>query len=1165
MRRNRSESVPVKSISRQGICSARLFSIGRDDEAPAPGRTVCACRTPLLAAAILAVSIAAISLSAPTALARVIYWDPASSGAFGTVNNTMVWVTPLDIIWTYSDTGGSTRIQNCTTNLNDDCNFGGPVAKLGGGTVPVDIVNAGTISFNVISGRPIVLSGGQITLKDATSITNNFTTYTHTISSELAGAATSLTKAGPGAVILSGDNTYSGDTIVSAGTLILGSSLALQNSPLDTLNSVAGDSANGLQATVTALTMGGLTGDKDLASLFTTTSGGYDTVTALTLNPGTGVAPSYSGIIADGAAGMTLTKAGAGTQTLSGANIYTGATIVSGGTLTLDYSTQNNSRFADAAGLVLGGGTVNLSGGSHIETVASTTLAGGAPSGVTSSALGSVLQMKDIAHNVGATVDFGAANIASTSTANTNDILGAWATVGGTDWAINSGTDDGGAVGSSFITAYTGYTDIDAQGGGANPNIVNGSATNVRIQNDGVSGAIGLGAADTTVNTLLQSNAATAAVVDTAGGTLRTGGIMIGSGKEALTIGTGATPGALTAATDGGELVLINNNAAKTFTVNAVIANNGTLACPLTKAGAGTLVLAGANTHTGLTTVNAGVLKLGAAGTSVTPGAALDLNGFTLGTAEALTVNSTGVASGGALTNSGAAAAYSGPITLGSDSSIVANGNIALSNTGTITGATFDLTLGGAATGSSIAGGIDTASGALTKTGAGTWTLSGNNTYTGRTTVSDGTLALLGDNSSATGNTRVSSTGTLLIGAANNMPTGTLTLLGGNLDLRSDDDTNFAKDFIIPTGTTTINVDRAIGGSGTNGTHTMGTLRIAGQTLNVTGANGYRLALGAVTLTGNATFNPTTADLTVASVTKDKANRNLTLGGISADSRVSGAITVAGGLTKSGTGTWTLSGANNYTGATTVNAGTLVLGQGGSMGATAVSVNGTATYAMAGTSSGASVQGGSTLSMAIDTTLDLQDGYTNTMSFTGTGANALNGAGLYFDLGDTAGVCDTLALTGDATVTGTNTFYFNPLGTVATGTYTLISAASGLDGETFAIGTTLPEYTLTLDATSGVALYLNVALSAVPGDTNNDKVVDAADFITLKKNFGKSTGSGASAGDFDKTGTVDWADLSTLMSAMGPGGGHAPSVPDPATFGLLAIGALAMLRKRRKA
>jgi len=345
----------------------------------------------------------------------------------------------------------------------------------------------------------------------------------------------------------------------------------------------------------------------------------------------------------------------------------------------------------------------------------------------------------------------------------------------------------------------------------------------------------------------------------------------------------------------------------------------------------------------------------------------------------------------------------------------------------------------------------------------------------------------------------------------------------------------------------------------------MGTMRIAAQTLNVTGANGYRLALGAVTLTGNATFNPTTADLTVASVTKDKANRNLTLGGISADSRVSGAITVAGGLTKSGTGTWTLSGANNYTGATTVNAGTLVLGQGGSMGATAVSVNGTATYAMAGTSSGASVQGGSTLSMAIDTTLDLQDGYTNTMSFTGTGANALNGAGLYFDLGDTAGVCDTLALTGDATVTGANTFYFNPLGTVATGTYTLISAASGLDGETFAIGTTLPEYTLTLDATSGVALYLNVALSAVPGDTNNDKVVDAADFITLKKNFGKSTGSGASAGDFDKTGTVDWADLSTLMSAMGPGGGHAPSVPDPATFGLLAIGALAMLRKRRKA
>jgi len=46
-------------------------------------------------------------------------------------------------------------------------------------------------------------------------------------------------------------------------------------------------------------------------------------------------------------------------------------------------------------------------------------------------------------------------------------------------------------------------------------------------------------------------------------------------------------------------------------------------------------------------------------------GAALDLNGFTLSTTEALTLNGTGVSSGGALTNSSATAVnYNAPLHL---------------------------------------------------------------------------------------------------------------------------------------------------------------------------------------------------------------------------------------------------------------------------------------------------------------------------------------------------------------------------------------------------------------------------------------------------------------------------------------------------------------------
>ena len=110
------------------------------------------------------------------------------------------------------------------------------------------------------------------------------------------------------------------------------------------------------------------------------------------------------------------------------------------------------------------------------------------------------------------------------------------------------------------------------------------------------------------------------------------------------------------------------------------------------KEGAGTLVLSGNSTFTSAVTVNAGTLKLGAAGTSpngplgttagattVNAGAALDLNGLTLGTAEPVTLFGTGVGGAGALTNSSATAAtFSGPVTLGS-------GGATLGGTGAIT------------------------------------------------------------------------------------------------------------------------------------------------------------------------------------------------------------------------------------------------------------------------------------------------------------------------------------------------------------------------------------------------------------------------------------------------------------------------------------------------
>jgi hypothetical protein len=78
--------------------------------------------------------------------------------------------------------------------------------------------------------------------------------------------------------------------------------------------------------------------------------------------------------------------------------------------------------------------------------------------------------------------------------------------------------------------------------------------------------------------------------------------------------------------------------------------------------------------------------------------------------------------------------------------------------------------------------------------------------------------------------------------------------------------------------------------------------------------------------------------------------------------------------------------------------------------------------------------------------------------------------------------------------------------------------------------------------------------SALPGDANLDGVVDAADFIALKKSFGKSSGATYGDGDFDGDRGVDRADLAILMASFGQAG-SAAMAPEPASMLLLAAGA----------
>ena len=167
--------------------------------------------------------------------------------------------------------------------------------------------------------------------------------------------------------------------------------------------------------------------------------------------------------------------------------------------------------------------------------------------------------------------------------------------------------------------------------------------------------------------TLTGANAYTGATTVVAG-TLEAGAAGAFSATSATTVDAGATldlggHNETVSALSGGGAVANSGSGAATLTnqgassIFSGVIQDGTSTTALTENAAGaTLTLAGANTYTGATTVQAGALKGGAQGafsaasaTTVGSGATLDLGGYN----EAVSA----LSGGGTVTNSGASAA----------------------------------------------------------------------------------------------------------------------------------------------------------------------------------------------------------------------------------------------------------------------------------------------------------------------------------------------------------------------------------------------------------------------------------------------------------------------------------------------------------------------------
>jgi len=822
------------------------------------------------------------------------------AGGIGGMTSLLKQGTGLVTITAPMTYSGTTSVTSGTLAISGSGTLGGGAAPLamGGGTVDLGGGTAKVGAVTITASGSNIIQNGNLT---ATSYAGTNTTGTALVTANLLGVAATLSKSGAGTLTLSGSNSYTGVTTVSAGTLQFAKTTTLYGGV--TSSWIASNLVvnNGYTA---AFNVGG-TGEfaaSDIAALAALGNAGNGfrsgAIIGLDTTNAAGGVFTYGSVLANpngGANTLGLTKLGSNTLTLTASNSYTGGTTVTGGTLNLANPNATGT-----------GGTVTLSGGaiSFDSSVAGNAFTFGSLAAAAST---STLALQNSA-GVPVALTVGGNNAAFITYAGVLSGSGSVTKTGTTAWTLssNASTFSGG------LTVLTGQLTIGVGVGGSTL----GSGTLILGDSTGVSttpvtlssgenytysnpiAVVGVNQVNTIVDTgrtgsfsglITFSNAslilndACGAAQTFSGGISGTGNLIVissGSGGSVTLSGTVNNTGTIT-----------NSGTGYTPTaISAVIGSNVTgVAQSSTNC---KLTLSGSNSYGGGTTLSSGTLNYS--------------NGYALGTGTAT---------------------FTGNATLQAGVTGTVANNIAIASgmTGTFDNQTYAATLSGIVSGS----------GALTKIGTGALVLIAANSYTGATTVSTGTLQLgdgTGGHDGSLATSAITNSGALIYNLSGSQTagylisgTGSLTKSGmGSLFLTASN--SYTGATTVSAGMLSVSATNNLGAAAANLVLSGGTLQITGTTLTNFSGIGHTVSFTAA--------QPVALDIANAANT------------FTADQSLN---QTTGGLTKSGSGTLILSASNSYTGATTVTGGTLQIGNGttGSLATSStVTVNAGATLAV---------------------------------------------------------------------------------------------------------------------------------------------------------------------------------------------------------------------------